>query len=138
MISVFARVSHCLPASDVSQLRREGLPVQGALDEDDGPRRRGEPAALGPVGGPGTLDAGLRVMTRHRGERHRVPAKHAVQPEVRRDDIEKPGDGGRLKALAARRMHSGWPARWYVRSHLRIITPGRTVIRVALPAWCSP
>jgi len=127
--------------------------VQRAFDQGDGPRGRGQPPALGPVGGEdgvdrvrrdrlaefgtrrpvpvaGTLDAGLRMVPRHRGERRGVPSQHSVQPEIRRHDVKQPGDSGRLEVLAVRRMHSGWPARRYVRSHIRSITRARTTIRL--------
>src|SRR5579863_7772903 len=126
----------------VAQPGGEDVAAQRLLDERDGLRGRGEAAALGLVGGehgvdgvrwqrlaqlgPGravavsrALDAGLRVVPRHRRQRRRVPPQHAVQPVIGRHDVKQPGDRGRLEVLTARRMDSGWPARRYVRSHGR-------------------
>ena len=144
----------------VSELEPGGEPfaADGALDEFDRLRGRGEPASFGAVGGeyrvdgvrrhrlgqfgarravslPGALDAGGRVMPGHGGEGRGVPAEHAVQAEVRRDHLEEPGDRGLLEAFAARRMHSGWPVRRYVHGHSKIITAGRTVIRSFASSW---
>jgi hypothetical protein len=146
-----------LPGSGL-ELGREDLAAQRAFHETDRARGRGEARTLPAVGGQhrvdgvrrerlgqlaargavslaGALDARVGMVPRHRGERRWMPPEHAVQAVVGRDDIEQPGDGGRLEILAAGRVNPGRPTRWYVRRHTRSIAAYRIdiLVRMCLP-----
>src|SRR5580693_5942321 len=98
-------------SSRILEFRGETFPVDGAFDEVDGPRGRGEPAALRAVGGEhrvdgvrrhhlgefgargaialaGAFNAGGRMVASHRGECRRMAPQHAMQAEVGRDYLE--------------------------------------------------